>query len=156
MLLGIRTGDILEVELECKYVAQDRDDGSEVDPEFQDYEEELESITFNCNLLYRNHSMQCGNEKFELSEHNKQKKLQIAVHPIRPVLATIGSDRFLCFWNSFEHSLLEKRDQTSQPTCIKWSNDGQFLVVGYANGTLGVLQYLNVGSQNDASMTTSR
>jgi WD40 repeat protein len=157
MLLGLRNGDIIEVDLECEYDNEPQEDYSEEDNEAPSKDIELAKVNFNARLLLRNHSMQSSGDKFDLIEHNKQKKLHIAVHPKETLMATIGSDKNLCFWDTYEHRIVEKKELQTQPTCLKWSNDseGTFLVVGFITGVLDIYQLTEVKTVYDKSANSS-
>lgn len=158
MLLGLRNGDIIEVDLECEYENEPQDEYSDDDHEGPSQDIELVKVQFHCRLLLRNHSMQSSGEKFDLIDHNRQKKLHIAVHPKETLMATIGSDKNLCFWDTYEHRIVEKKELQTQPTCLKWSNDseGTFLVVGFITGVLDIYQLTEVKTVYDKSANSSR
>lgn len=158
MLLGLRNGDIVEVDLECEYENEPQEEYSDDEHEAPSGDIELVKVQFYPRLLLRNHSMQSTGEKFDLIEHNKQKKLQIAVHPKETLMATIGSDKSLCFWDTYEHRIVEKKELQTQPTFLKWSNDseGTFLVVGFITGVLDIYQLTEVKAVYDKSAEYSR
>ncbi len=67
------------------------------------------------------------------------KKVHIALCPIQPIMFSIGEDSALFIWDTEKNSLLDLRELPFRPTAIKFSPDGNLLVVGFINGMVWIL-----------------
>lgn len=81
--------------------------------------------------------------------HN-QKKTFAAVYPLYPIMASVGDDETLRFWDMEKKQLILSKSLGTQASCLAFSPDSSFLVVGLINGVMLVLESkiekLNFGS----------
>jgi WD40 repeat protein len=79
-----------------------------------------------------------------------QKKISCVVMPNNPVLASVGDDETLRFWDLTKKQIIVSKYLGAQAVSLAFSPDGAYLIVGLMNGVLLVLeakiQKLNFGS----------
>ena len=148
MIVGTRSGDVLEITLRCFFNAPQRSDES--------FEEEPDEISrFECDeelKLRGNHAVQCLEEKYDGKSHFSQRRLIISVNPKNSLMATIGADKHLCLWETSNSRLVSKDELTKVPTCVKWNPNGDNLFVGFSNGSL-VIYNVQINGQNNGPAT---
>ena len=85
-----------------------------------------------------------------LQTNPSQKKVNIALHPINSIMASVGDDETLRMWDISKHSIIVSKNLGTQATCLSFSPDGSFLAVGLINGVFLLLdskiEKLNFGT----------
>lgn len=85
--------------------------------------------------------------------NNNLKKVGIALHPIYSVMASVGDDETLRMWDIAKHSIIVSKNLGTQASCLSFSPDGSFLVVGLVNGVFLLLdskiEKLNFGTYKE-------
>lgn len=109
-------------------------------PNIMEEEQELESIECHPKLLLRNHAVQKVSDKYDRIETFNSKRVLFSIHPTKALMASVGADKFLCIWDTHNHKMPERIELVTQPTCVKWNNDGTLLFVGLLTGNLIVYQ----------------
>ena len=141
LLIGTRNGDILEVKLLPTIVGtlNEEDENSEfVDP--LDNQLIIDKIDYEWNneLLARNHSVQLPIDSNRPFDSLKHKKVNIALHPELSIMVTSGSDQQIFFWDTEEFKPFYSNSYRKTPTCIKFTPDGQLLVIGFEHGAIEI------------------
>jgi WD40 repeat protein len=142
LLIGTRNGDILEVKLEPTII-DTLDDESETEGVGNDPLDNqliIEKIDYEWNneLLARNHSVQLpinSNRPFDSLKH---KKVNIALHPELSIMVTSGSDQQIFFWDTEDYKPFYSNSYRKTPTCIKFTPDGNLLVIGFEHGAIEI------------------
>jgi WD40 repeat protein len=62
------------------------------------------------------------------------------VNPELPVLASVGDDETLRFWDLIKKQIIVSKYLGTQATAIAYSPEGSFLVIGLINGIMLVLE----------------
>lgn len=131
----------MQLTLNVAYHKPAADDDSQEEPLAYEEGREIDKIHCEHEVLLSNHAVQrIGSDKYDRIEFFNSKRLLFAMHPAKPLMATVGADMYLYLWDTFACRMYEKRDLKSQPTCIKWNNDGTLLVVGFINGNIVIYQ----------------
>lgn len=86
-------------------------------------------------VRFRSHASQFMNSSRKLNI-NRSKKIHVTVHPTQDVMVSIGDDCNLIFWEISNGSALLVKDLMNYPTCCQFSPKGDYLVIGFKNGTL--------------------
>lgn len=62
----------------------------------------------------------------------------IAHHPKLDIVVTVGEDQNLFFWDTDRNRFIFNKflGYSSYPTAIKFSRDGEYLIIGYSDGLL--------------------
>lgn len=65
---------------------------------------------------------------------------EIACHPSRSIVATVGEDGLLCLWESktTKPVLSQEVNKTGGLSCVAWSSDGGWLATGASDGALSL------------------
>lgn len=72
--------------------------------------------------------------------NQKNKKLYITIHPREPIMISVGEDKNLCLWDIEKNKLLNnKKYLEDYPTCVKFSPDGDSIIVGFINGKFQIM-----------------
>jgi hypothetical protein len=74
-----------------------------------------------------------------LYENFFNKKVSFAVHPTESVMVTVGEDKMLRLYDFVLNRLFHIIYLKDTPTAIKFSQDGDLLVVGFVTGDLRLL-----------------
>ena len=53
------------------------------------------------------------------------------MHPTYPIMVSVGEDQNLIIWNTEDNILLFVKSLGMTPTAIKFSPDGDLLVIGF-------------------------
>jgi WD40 repeat protein len=72
-------------------------------------------------------------------------KVLVSHHPKMEIMATIGRDQQIIFWDTEHNKLLHVTELTSDtdkkyPTAIKFSHNGDHLIIGFSDGELMFLE----------------
>lgn len=103
----------------------------------KNYTDQINSFKFSYNLYLRSHCSQIVNSQNQKNYTNK--KIHIALHPYFPIMVTTGEDNVLYIWDTEKNQILTSKEYKFKPTAIKFSPDGNLLVIGFINGTLLIL-----------------
>jgi WD40 repeat protein len=68
-----------------------------------------------------------------------QKKIAVAVYPTEPIIASVGDDETLRLWDMEKKALICSKNLGTQATCLQFSPESSFLVIGLINGVVLVL-----------------
>jgi WD40 repeat protein len=73
--------------------------------------------------------------------NQKNKKIFMTIHPREPIMITVGEDKNLCLWDIEKNKLLNnnKKQLDDYPTCVKFSPDGDSIIVGFISGNFQIL-----------------
>ena len=99
--------------------------------------DKINSFKFSYNLYLRNHCSQIVNSQNQKNYTNK--KIHIALHPFFPIMVSVGEDNVLYIWDTDKNQILSSKEYKNKPTAIKFSPDGNLLVIGFITGTLLIL-----------------
>lgn len=69
-----------------------------------------------------------------------QKKTFVAVYPLYPIMASVGDDETLRFWDLQKKQLILSKSLGTQASSLAFSPDSSFLIVGLVNGVMLVLE----------------
>jgi WD40 repeat protein len=58
------------------------------------------------------------------------------------IFVSIGPDNTLFFWDFFTHQPILSKELSKEPTCIKFSNNSDYLAIGFRDGELLVYRPL--------------
>ena len=64
------------------------------------------------------------------------KKVYFALHPSETCMVSVGDDQFMCVYDTASNRLLRSENLGQTPTAIKFSPEGDLLIIGFANGDL--------------------
>lgn len=71
---------------------------------------------------------------------NYKKKVIFAIHPIYPIMITIGEDQRLCVWDTERFELLKSQDAGYNVTALKFIPDnGDMLALGFVTGRITIV-----------------
>ena len=97
----------------------------------------LDGLSYNCSLYFRSHCAQVFNTTSQTNFFNK--KVYFDLHPFYPIMVSIGEDQALTLWDiELDKQILVKHLGLT-PTAIKFSTDGDLLVIGSDNGNVLIL-----------------
>ena len=99
--------------------------------------DKINSFKFSYNLYLRSHCSQILNSQNQKNYSNK--KIHIALHPFFPIMVSVGEDNILYIWDTDKNQILSSKEYKHKPTAIKFSPDGNLLVIGFITGTLLIL-----------------
>ena len=71
---------------------------------------------------------------------HKQKKIIACLYPLYGILASVGNDETLMFWDINKKTCLTSKNLGTQATCLDFSPDGRHLAIGLNNGVFMVLE----------------
>jgi WD40 repeat protein len=65
----------------------------------------------------------------------------MAHHPKQDILATVGQDHVVIFWNCEQGTILHTSEldldrEKTRPTALKFSHNGDYLILGFSDGLL--------------------
>jgi len=103
----------------------------------KNFTDKINSFKFSYNLYLRSHCSQILNSQNQKNYTNK--KIHIALHPFFPIMVSCGEDNVLYIWDTDKNQILNCKEYKNKPTAIKFSPDGNLLVIGFINGTLLIL-----------------
>lgn len=119
LIVGTRSGEIFELVVTC-----------------------YSNNTFKCKeySIAKNHSSQVVNNLEDPKAGNRL--LKVAMHPKIDIMATIGRDRIVCFWDLRRNQIIDRNflSAMTTATCIKYSPDGSLLLIGYMDGSIKVFE----------------
>lgn len=75
-----------------------------------------------------------------LYSSKNQKKVIVSVYPLWPIMATTGDDETLRFWDINKKQMIMSKNLGTQATCLCFSPDGSYLIIGLINGVMLVLE----------------
>jgi len=84
-----------------------------------------EQIKFNFFIYLRNHTSQTRN-----------KMLLFAIHPVERVLVTVGQDESIMYYDIDGQMLLLMKQLEGAPSALKFSPDGNLLLIGFLDGSM--------------------
>ena len=144
MLVGTRSGSVLEVTLTTEFIGLGQmEDNEDIDENSSDDGDEqgkgranlvLEKILFHPKMIFRYHSTQ---DESRIKENiGMMKNCYMSHHPRRNVFVSIGNDNQLFLWDIGKKEIIFDKRLDVRPTCIRFSPDGDNLAVGFENGNL--------------------
>lgn len=72
---------------------------------------------------------------------NSKKKLIFAMHPVYPIMITVGEDQRLCVWDTERFKLMKSQDWGLAVTAIRFIPDnGDMLALGLVNGRITIIE----------------
>jgi len=130
LLVGTRHGCIFEIQLELENI--DKSNLSFLSDLSEDKDESVPTSIqgFKTILYSQSHASQ---------NPHSSKKLFFAHHPKLPILATIGDDQQLIIHHSQQNIIIKEKYFKETPTVVKFTPDGDILVVGFLNGQITLL-----------------
>ena len=150
-MFGTRNGDILEAGFSLDFTgitlnqkaAQDELENSTSSEEETDkmallqkkkknLSDKIKSFSFTYCIYVRSHSAQI--QSIRNSNHNR--KLFFSLHSALPIMASVGEDYNLMLWDIEKDYLLETKNFGLTPTCVRFSKDGKYIVLGFENVTV--------------------
>lgn len=94
--------------------------------------EVIKDFRFEYTMHLSSHCAQLMNKSIQ--SNLKNKKLFITLHPLEPVMVSVGEDKSLILWDIEQNKEIVREYLDIIPTCCKFSPDGDQLVVGFIDG----------------------
>lgn len=88
-----------------------------------------ETLKFVYSIYMRTHQSQVFDARQQIDFFNK--KMFFALHPTQPIMMSTGEDQKLIVWDTENNSLLMVKSLGQTPTAIRFSPDGELLVIGF-------------------------
>lgn len=113
--------------------------------------------------LVSNHAINAPSEPAPLQPHvyvqplmrsHKGKVLRVAVHPDKPVFATISSDRTVRVWHSLSKKQISLTRLAEKATALAFTPDGTGLAIGSESGELIIISYSALSDEGGNSPTS--
>ena len=132
-MIGLRCGEILEAAItDQEGKAQQQALARKASQAIGSIQQKSAMLNFEFYTYVSAHS--------SLYMSQNQKKVQCIVNPLLPVMASVGDDETLRFWDLNKKQIIVSKYLGTQATSIQFSPDGSYLIVGLINGVMLVLE----------------
>jgi WD40 repeat protein len=153
LLIATRNGAVIEISLGTKLEglqATPGEIGMDIEKPGEIYEkketyQQLKNLQFHPNTVLSSHASQVISGAGRAAEDILyQRKLRFALHPIKPLMVTVGYDHDLIFWNTVTNTSIYSGTLEQPPSCLRFSPDGKYLVTGFETG---LVQICTIGEE---------